>query len=413
MGSMIRVLALIVAAAYGAAAQIDAGLELWGRVRQHVSAGFDGLPNYTCQETMERSIHAPTGQIEFRERLRLEVLITKATELFAWPGSTDFSQEALESWIRAGAIGNGNFAAELHNLFVTPAATVKYAGLETRDQRALHRFDFYTPLLSSRYSLAVHGRSAITAFSGSFWVDKESLDIVRLETRAEDIPPLLDCSKAYESVTYGRIRLGVDQRVLASAAELVMVTLDGRESRNTIAFSKCHHYAAETSLSFAASPDLAAPAPAQPELGLPAGVALALRLEQPILIGESAAGDPIVARLDKTVTSGKMTLPKGTRMLGRIRRLEQHFTSPAAIVVGLQFFAAETPEGRITFSAHLTGPRARPDVTRMVNGKIEIEPGVAGVDIEDDGASTGVGSFRVPGKELRLQRGFRTLWQTQ
>jgi hypothetical protein len=413
MGSMIRALTLIMVAAYGATAQTDAGLELWGRVRQHVGAAFAELPNYTCQETMERSIHAPTGKIEFRERLRLEVLVTKTTELFAWPGSTDFSPEALESWIRAGAIGNGNFAAELHNLFVAPAATVKYAGIETRDQRALHRFDFHTPLLSSHYSLAVHGRSAITAFSGSFWVDQESLDIIRLETRAEDIPPLLDCGEARESVTYGRVRLGMDQRVLPSAAELVMVSLDGRESRNTIAFSKCRHYAAQTSLSFAAPPDSAAPAPAQPQLRLPAGVALALRLEHPITIGESAAGDPIVAQLDKAVRSGVLTLPKGTRVLGRIRRLEQHFISPASILVGLQFFAAEGPEGRITFSASLTGPRARPDITRVVNGRVETEPGATGVDIEDDGARTGVGSFRVPGKELRLQRGFRTLWKTQ
>jgi hypothetical protein len=361
---------------------------------------------------MERSIYSPTRQKEFRERLRLEVLVTKAAELFAWPGSTDFSPEALESWIGAGAIGNGNFAAELHNLFVVPAATVKYAGIETRD-RALRRFDFHTPLLSSRYTLAVRGKSAITAFSGSFWVDPESLDIVRLETRAEEIPPDLGCNDAHESVTYGRVRLGVDQRVLPSAAELVMVSREGRENRNTIAFSKCRHYGAETSLSFTGPPNPTAPAPAQPQIVLPAGIALALRLEQPISIGESAAGDPIVARLDKAVTSAGVALPKGTRVLGRIRRLEQHFISPASILVGLQFFAAEGPAGRITLNARLTGPRARPDVTRVVNGKVEIEPGAAGVDIEDDGESTGVGSFRVPGKELRLQRGFRTLWKTQ
>src|ERR1700691_1304143 len=115
---MIRALTLILAAAYGATAQTDAGLELLGRVRQHLNASVAGLPNYTCQETMERSIHGPTGQIEFRERLRLEVLVAETTELFAWPGSTDFTAKPLESWIGAGAIGNGNFAADLYNLFV-------------------------------------------------------------------------------------------------------------------------------------------------------------------------------------------------------------------------------------------------------------------------------------------------------
>src|SRR5258708_6716891 len=115
MGSMIRALVLIVAATYGVTAQTDAGLELWIRVREHLKASVAGLPNYTCQETMERSIQAPTGQIEFRERLRLEVLVAEGKELFAWPGSTDFTSEPLRGWIGAGAIGNGNFAAELHN----------------------------------------------------------------------------------------------------------------------------------------------------------------------------------------------------------------------------------------------------------------------------------------------------------
>jgi hypothetical protein len=50
---------------------------------------------------------------------------------------------------------------------------------------------------------------------------------------------------------------------------------------------------------------------------------------------------------------------------------------------------------------------------KLVNDDLEIVHGAPGLDIEDDGASTGVGSFRVLAKELNLQRGFRTLWKTQ
>jgi hypothetical protein len=362
---------------------------------------------------MERSIHGPTGQIEFRERLRLEVLFTETTELFAWPGSLEFISAPVESWIGAGAIGNGDFATELLNLFVVSAATVRYAGLETRDQRALHRFDFHMPLLSSKYSLAVHGKSATTAFSGSFWVDQESLDIIRLETRAEEIPSDLDCREAHQSITYGRVRLGVGEGLVPSGAELALVSHDGHESRNTIAFGTCRHYTTATSLSFTTPPDSVVPESPRPQRALPADVVLVLRLERPILIGESAAGDQVVARLDKAVTSDSVLLPKGTRVLGRIRRLEQHLSSPASILVGLQFFAAEVPDGLIMFSARLTGPRATPDVIQVLNNRLEIVRGAAGLDIENDGTMTGVGSFRVPGKELRVERGFRTLWKTQ
>jgi hypothetical protein len=410
---MIRALTVFVAAACGLTAQTDAGLDLWVRVREHIRATAAELPNYSCQETMERSIQSSSWQIEFRERLRLEVLFAETTELFAWPGSSEFTSEPLQNWIGAGAIGNGDFVTELLNLFVISTATVKYAGIETRDRRALHRFNFHVPLLSSRYTLAVHGKTAITAYSGSFWVDQESLDIVRLETRAEAIPVDLDCSEAHQYVTYGRVRLGIGDRLLPSSGELAIVTRDGHESRNTIGFSNCRQYSTSSSLSFTTPPDLAVSAEPRPQRALPADVVLILRLVQPISIAESAAGDPIAARLDKPVNAGGVSLPKGTRVLGRLRRLEQHFNSPPWILVGLQFFAAETPDGLISFSARLTGPRATPEVTQMVYSRLEIVPGAVGLDIEDDGTRTGVGSFRVIGRELRFARGLRTIWKTQ
>jgi hypothetical protein len=412
---MMRALIVIVIAACRLTAQTDSAMDLWVRVREHVRASAAGLPNYSCQETMERSIQDRAGQVEFRERLRLEVLFTDTTELFAWPGSLEFTAEPLESWIGVGAIGNGDFASELLNIFVISAATVKYWGLETRDGHALHRFDFHMPLLSSRYSLSMHGKSAITAYSGSFWVDQQSLDLVRLETRAEEIPSDLDCKEAHQSVTYGRVRLGTGGgvRVLPSAAELGMASRDGHESRNTIAFSKCRQYATSSSLLFTTPPETAAVEKINSGRAMPADAEFVLRMERPILIGESAAGDPIEARLDKAVTAGAILLPKGTRVLGRIRRLEQHLRPTASIQVGLEFFAAETPDGLVSFRARLTGPRGTPDVTRFVNNRWEAIPGAAGLDIEEDGAKTGVGSFRVAGKELRIERGFRTVWKTQ
>jgi hypothetical protein len=125
------------------------------------------------------------------------------------------------------------------------------------------------------------------------------------------------------------------------------------------------------------------------------------------------AGDQISARLDKAVHAGGASLPKGTRVFGRIGRLEQHLSSPASILVGLQFFAAEAPDGLVAFNARLTGPRASPDVIKVVNNKIESVPGTVGLNIEEDGRRPGLGSFRVRGKELRVERGFRTVWKTQ
>jgi hypothetical protein len=215
------------------------------------------------------------------------------------------------------------------------------------------------------------------------------------------------------SVTYGRTRLGVSEWLIPSAVELVQVSSGGRETRNSVAFSRCRHYATETSLSFdtAAALELSAQLRHLPDL--PAGIALSLRLEQPISIRESAAGDPVVARLAKSVTAGTFSLPKGTRVLGRIRRLERYLSSPTSIRIGLEFFAIEAAGGRIPFSAFLTGPRATAYEERTGRGFPEIVITGQGLNIEDDGMTTGIGSFRTDERELNMPRGFRTFWKTR
>ena len=152
---------------------------------------------------------------------------------------------------------------------------------------------------------------------------------------------------------------------------------------------------------------------------MPADVTLALKMDGPITMEESAAGDEIVAVLDKPVKSGDILLAKGARVLGRIRRLERYsrarqFGSPGAVtMVALEFYAVDSREGLIRFKARLTGPvaMATERISRLRGP--EFTTGEEGLDIVDDGASSGVGRFRVPGKNLRLARGFRTLWKTE
>jgi hypothetical protein len=410
---MLRATIIALACALCLIAQIDTGAQLWVRVREHARASAVELPNYTCQETMERSIHAPTGQLEYRERLRLEVLVATGHELFAWPGSKQFTPQPLESWIRAGALGTGSFAAEVHNLVVSSSATVKYAGLENRDGQIRERFDFYAPLVGSKHELSVDGQSAKTAYAGTIWADPESLDLVRMDSRAEEIPPYLDCIAAKESVSYGRQRLGVVDRLIPSTAELIMIRRNGRISRNAATFSKCGHFGATSAVTFDEPAAALAAHVAAPTLKLPPGVPLVLSIERAILLEEAAAGDPIYARLDKAVRSGNVNIPKGARVEGRIRRLEQYLSRPASIRVGLEFFEVDAADRAVAFRARLVGPRATPIVIMQTfDGRGANMSGALGLDIEDEGAETGVGIFRVPGKHHRLER-FRMVWETE
>jgi hypothetical protein len=413
IGLMIRASIVLLAVVCCAPSQTDFGMELLGRVRRHINTGAAGMADFTCQETIERATYSPLKKQEFGERTRLEVLFSGAGELFAWPGSSGFTKEPLEHWIEAGAIGTGSFAAQVHNLFVASAAAVKYAGPEACDERTCYRFDFHAPLLSSRYTLNQAGKSAVVPYSGSFWVDREMLDLVRLETRAEDIPLDLDLREARDSVAYSRVRPDAGERLLPATAELVLVSRSGSESRNLVTFSNCRHYAAESSITFAGTSGPPRPQIQVDQRPLPAGLKLSLLLDQAISTADSAAGDEIVALLEAQVVSGGVPLAKGTRVLGRIRRLEQYLSPIPYYVVGLQFFAAETPAGRIPFNARLTGPLPTPDRVSNPGATPRYEPGAKGLDIEDSGLLTGIGTFLVKDKNLSLPRGFRTQWETQ
>jgi hypothetical protein len=372
------------------------------------------MPNYTCLETMDRTITEPSGQIEFRERLRVEVLVANHQELFAWPGSTNFA-DLIGDWIGSGAIGTGNFWTNLHNLFVGSGASVKFAGVETVGGESLYRFDFRVPSLSSQYSLTIAGRTATTAYSGSFWVEKNSLDLVRVDTRAEDIPPNLDCLQERTSVTYSRVRLGSEARLLAATSQLEIVNRNNYRSHNTIGFTGCRHYGAVSAVSFDGQPATSATGEGPRDvLKLPANLTLTLKLDRPITTEDSAAGDEITAVLDKPVKSGDIRLEKGARVLGRIRRLEQHSkTREPMTMVAMEFYAVDAPQGRIRIKVRLTGPVAVPGQALETPAGLQFSPGTVGLDIVDAGASTGVGRFQVPGKNLHLARGFRTVWKTE
>jgi hypothetical protein len=173
---------VFVAFCLAALAQPETSSDLTQRVRQHTQASIAGLPNYSCLETMNRSVHNAAGQLQFRERLRLEVLMTETTELFAWPGSSNFKPADSEQWIGSGAIATGSFGSYLQNLFVAGAGALTYSGEEVRDHR-----------------VAIRGNIVQTGYSGTFWVNKETLDLSRLEAKVDEIPVGIDCREARES----------------------------------------------------------------------------------------------------------------------------------------------------------------------------------------------------------------------
>lgn len=408
---------LLAAAACGSAhAQVSPELKLLGRIRKHMAESLKRAPDYTCVEMMERSIWRTAAQkLLFRERLRLEVAFIGGRELFAWPETGRFEARPLAEFVAGGSIGNGSFAVHAWNVFRSSSPVITYAGEDLLNGKRTHRFDYHVSLLASSSVLNAGGKEAKVPHHGSFWVDAETLDLLRLENHADDIPPELDCSVAGDIIEYAREPLGPGDFLVPRSAELIIANRAGIESRNVIRFSQCRQYTSESSISFEqTAPDAAARAKPAAELRLPAGIELAMKLETPIRFETATVGDPIEARLSKGVKAGDLVLPKDTLIAGRIRRLEQRF-DPDFFVVGFEFFAANPGDRRVVFSARLIGPRRNaPSAQQWVDGRmVRLLPEGGGLDIDDTEMRPGIGAFRVRGDRLRLSRGFRMMWETR
>jgi hypothetical protein len=164
------------------------------------------------------------------------------------------------------------------------------------------------------------------AYHGSFWADPETLDLVRLEITADDIPDELGLSYTRDSMDYARVKIGSSDFLLPTMAELTMAAETGLEHRNRTEFHHCRQYSGESTMSFL-DPEELEPAPAPPpvvvEAALPSDFQADIALQTPITFS-SAVGDVVTAQLVHKIALGrKIAFPKGAIVTGHISQLHR------------------------------------------------------------------------------------------
>jgi hypothetical protein len=406
-------------AGFGAQTAIAPETLLLARIKVRMSETLAALPNYTCVQTIERSRRrAPDRRFEFLDNVRLEVALVDGKELFAWPGATVFEERELANMV-GGTIGNGNFALHAKSVFMGRSATHRPAGEEQFRGRRAVRYEYEVSQLQSGYNIRVSPREAMVGYHGQFWVDAETLDLMRLEVVADDIPPFLGVSLARDVMDYERMQIGEASFLLPSASELTMVDLHGNEHRNRTVFAGCRHYAGESRLSFDDPPDGDIAPKGSLEryvrLELPPRVQLALALESEIDSATAAVGDPVEARLTRPIRHhGQIVAPKGARVSGRLIRLEKYRSPYEHYIVGLQFDTLEFADTRAEFSATMVdvGPAnglIREQPRRIGPGH---RPGRGAYAFASIEGKAGQGFLRWKAGRLRLPRGLLMFWRT-
>ena len=223
------------------------------RVKRHARESFQNIPNYTCQETVVRSARRISrGPFHEIDTLRLQVASVANRELLAPQGASRFEDIDPSYYIQEGAIGTGLFSSLVRNLFVNDNALIGQPREEQVQSRAALAFDFEMTEFRSGYQLQSVSGSATVGLRGTFWVDKESLDLPQIEDRAVAIPQALGMSDVDSAIAFAPVRVGSSDALLPQSAETVVKELKGGEKKNVTRFSGCRAYTAESVIDYGA-----------------------------------------------------------------------------------------------------------------------------------------------------------------
>jgi hypothetical protein len=407
-----RKLAILLIAAAAAAQELPPGVLLLSRIKRHIREEMQHLPDYTCLETVQRAHKKPVlkAALERLDTVRVEVLFTGERELYSSPGEAAFSDRSITEYTESGMIGDGIFATDAVNIFVSDGATFTYRGEERLHGAPAAKYDFRIPALISRYTVTAFGGKGTVGMRGTFWANPKTYALLRIETHADEIPPILGTRDLVSVVDYAPMRIGEGDVTLAQTAQLVLTGISGEEERAQFDFTHCRAFHAESSITFGAPPAAESgdivlrptAAVATARRTLPAGMTIPATLATPIDDG-TPVGELIEAKVAGQVEQkGKPTIPDATVLRGRVRRLEHATDAGDYFAVALEFTEIDMPEGPMRFFADLrVGPALSPPAFAPTTGELWIR------DVP------GVGSFFVRGSRFKLPVGFRMVWRTR
>jgi hypothetical protein len=407
--------------------EVPSEAELVARIKARVKDQMTHIPQYTCLETLQR-FQKPAGRraaVQPLDTVRLEVLFAGDKEFFSSPGTSEFKNSDPSKYISTGMIGTGVFAGFMQAIFASDVAIFDYADyrIETDlDGRRSARYDFHVPLTQSSYTLTIDGVTAKTAYQGTFWADPATYDLLRLDVKASDIPPILQTSSVANAVDFAPTRIGEVERWLPRGGTIMMEHNSGEQSIDHFTFTNCRSYQAESSVSFSdAEPTSAAPVnpvePAKPARRaataevIPGGLTVRITLLS-AFADRSAVGDPVEGKVVGNVMAhGAIIIPNGALAHGRIRLFQKPDGFDDYTAAGIEFEEIELAVGSVPFAAEL---QSGSSPVRGVGWKPptkETEPGIWREAVVPRAPAVGI--FFIRGGHFTIPPGIHMIWKTR
>ena len=411
--------------------------EVLTRLRDRVLEHAAHVPNHVCVETIQRDRFEPIAGrlkrscdsilakrarpsrellLDRTDWLRLDVGMGKNQEIYSWAGAPRFDDSEIQDFVPRGAIGTGPFASMLLSIFQDRDPNYRFVGTTQKGGRQLLEYSFTIPQDFSHYQVMTRGKTWwITGYSGTFQVDPQTADLVRLTVKTDELPESTDSCQVESTLEYGFVSLAGFDYLLPKSTRQRFIGAGGEEAENKITFSACREYRGESTVSFgesavsgpAASPAASGPAP------LRAGMPMAVELAAPVTLRGAAAGDRIEGRLAEPLLdpdSHAAIAPAGARVEGRLMRLTLERAGGSEYQVALRWETLEIAGRPVTL---LLKPIRRETAAKDAKDKSRRAPKARDTEIATPlPGEERYGVYRFPARQLAIDSGFRTEWET-
>jgi hypothetical protein len=241
-------------------------------------------------------------------------------EMYSWPGAARFEDREIERVLPPGAFGTGPFAAGLLGIFAIRDPHFILEGDSQRNGRRLMEYSFAVTEPQSHYRAKAGDQWLITGYTGTLLVDPATAELVQLTVRTEELPAATHACEVDTTLEYGTVRLRGEDFLLPAFTQQRFIEQDGSEAENSIRFSACRDFQAESAVSFGAVPKLAdaTPQTAGAAFELPVGLPVTVELISSIRADQASAGDRIEGRLAEPVRDVRrgLLLPHGAKVFG-------------------------------------------------------------------------------------------------
>jgi hypothetical protein len=365
--------------------------ELLSRMRKEITESVARAPNYTCTETMSRVTYWPAAAVgsacdsheapdsamllKSKDRLRLDVGVSGASEIFSWHGEKSFTEGDITRLVGYGNISSGTFSSFLNAVFTRTDAGFHFERGNTQGGREVAVFSYVMPREKSGWEINGPDAKAVVGFQGRFVVDSETASLLAFSIESVDLARFIDSYCAVRiSTEYHKVQLGSSTFVLPRRVTTVMLARGGVKAKAETEYSSCQQFVGESSLRFDEADSPATPAASKPETDLPAGLTLRVRLASTIDPDSSWVGDPVEGVLEEPLYSAKHELlaAKRARVLGRLVRLQSVEQPAHRLEVAFDWRRIDAGTTVYRLAAHRVGA-ADPDAKNLFDSPVSAQ----------------------------------------